>query len=177
MSMCVGTVSKALEMSMVAIRVLSAGFLVLKPSSMSWVRQVSVVVVECSGLEPCCDLSSGMCSLSFSITRRSNSLEVVFSNEIGLYDPGSFGSLPGFKIGMILAVFHEEGMWLWRIVSLKKFVRYCIAWGPRCLRWKFDMLSVPVELVFFNFEMACVVSCVVNGSGRVWSRGVFLTRL
>ena len=75
--------SKALDISMVAMSVLSAGFLLLKPSRMSCVMHVSVVVVECNGLNPCCEGSSGMWSLILSNTRRSSSLEVVFSREMG----------------------------------------------------------------------------------------------
>ena len=45
-SRCLGTVSKALAMSIVAMSVLSAGFLLLKPSRMSCVMLVRRVVVE-----------------------------------------------------------------------------------------------------------------------------------
>ena len=53
MSVCLGTVSKALLMSIVAISVRGAGLLVLKPSSVVCVMFVSSDVVECLGLKPC----------------------------------------------------------------------------------------------------------------------------
>ena len=75
--------SKALAMSIVAMRVLSAGFLLLKPSKMSCVMLVRRVVVEWLARKPCCEASSGMCSLTLSNTRRSRSLESVQSSEMG----------------------------------------------------------------------------------------------
>ena len=126
-SRCLGTVSKAFDMSMAAMRVLSAGFFLLKPSRMFCVMFVSVVTVECRGLNPCCEGSSGMCSLILSITRRSRSFDVQHRSEIGRYEAGSLGSLFGFRMGMILAVFHKLGKKFSRMQSLKKFVKNLIA--------------------------------------------------
>ena len=149
-SMCFGTVSKALEMSMVASRVRAAGFLLLKPSSMSLVMLVRTVVVECWGLKPCCDVSRGMLGLILFSINRSNTLDVVLRSEMGLYESADFGSLFGFRIGIMIAVFHEFGMKLCLMQRLKKLVRYCIALGPRFLRWWLVMLSAPAEFVFFR---------------------------
>ena len=71
-------------------------------------------------------------------------------------------------MGIILAVFHVAGRKLCLMESFKKLVRYCIAWGSKFLRWKFDMLSVPVDCLFLSCFMACFTSSVVNGSGRLW---------
>ena len=46
-SMCLGTVSKALLMSIAAMRDLSAGLGPFNPSRIVWVMLVSSVVVEC----------------------------------------------------------------------------------------------------------------------------------
>ena len=84
MSKCLGTVSKAFDMSIAAMSARSAGFLLLKPSSMLCVMFVSTVVVECLGRNPCCETSSVMYSLILSNTRRSKSLDIVLSSEMGL---------------------------------------------------------------------------------------------
>lgn len=52
-SLCLGTVSKALLMSMVASAVRLGGTLSLKPSAMSCVSDVRYVVVLCMCLKPC----------------------------------------------------------------------------------------------------------------------------
>ena len=59
-SRCRGTVSKALLMSMVATRDLSAGLGEFRPSRIVCVRLVRRVLVECSALNPCCEGDRGM---------------------------------------------------------------------------------------------------------------------
>lgn len=44
-------------------------------------------------------------SISFS-----RSLEMVASREMGRYEEGFDGSLPGFSLGIIIALFHIGGM-------------------------------------------------------------------
>ena len=112
MSMCLGTVSKALLMSIVAISVLCAGFEWLRPSSVVCVRCVSSVEVECWGRKPCCVGESGMSGVMLLRTSLSSILDGVQRREMGLYEAGSVGDLLGFRMGTILAVFHKWGMLL-----------------------------------------------------------------
>ena len=83
MSKCLGSVPKALEMSIVAMRMRSGGLLLLKPSIMSCVVSVRVVVMECNDQKPCCEASRGMCFMVFVNTRCSSISERVLSSEIG----------------------------------------------------------------------------------------------
>lgn len=110
MRRCLGTVSKALLMSIVVIIVRAAGLLELRPSSVVCVMFVRRVEVECLGLKPCCVGDSGMCvSMLFKMSL-SSILEGLLSNEIGLYEAASVGGLLGFRIGMILASFQVFGI-------------------------------------------------------------------
>ena len=85
MSRCLGTVSKALLISMVTTIDLNAGLDEFRPSSIVCVRFVRRVLVECWGLKPCCEVDNGMCvEIAFS-TSRSRILEGVHSKEIGRY--------------------------------------------------------------------------------------------
>ena len=54
MSSVLGTVSKAILMSIVARSVQCAGFGAFRPSCMCCVSVVRSVVVECLALKPCC---------------------------------------------------------------------------------------------------------------------------
>ena len=111
-SKCLGTVSKALLMSMAAMIVLSAGLLEFKPSSVVCVRWVRRVEVECRDLKPCCVGESGICGDMLFRTNLSSIFEGVDKSEIGLYEVSSVGGLLGFKIGMILASFQVLGILL-----------------------------------------------------------------
>ena len=84
MSMCRGTVSKALLMSMAAISVRCAGFEWLRPSSVVCVMFVSRDVVECWGLKPCCDGERGICGVMLFRTSRSSILDGEHSWDTGL---------------------------------------------------------------------------------------------
>ena len=84
--------------------------MLLKPSCIFCVRFVSSVVVECSGLNPCCDLERGMCVLVMSRISLSRIVEAVHRRVMGLYDVTSLGVLLGFRIVMILLSFHIEGI-------------------------------------------------------------------
>ena len=112
MSRCLGTVSKALLMSIVARSVLLAGLLAFRPSSAVCVRWVSSVDVEWRNLKPCCVLERGMCVFMLLRTNLSSIFEGVQSKLIGLYEVGSVGGLFGFRIGMILASFQVLGILL-----------------------------------------------------------------
>ena len=105
MSMCRGTVSKALLMSMAANSVLCAGFAWLRPSSVVCVMFVSNVDVECCGLKPCWASERGMCGLMLFRTSLSSILDGVQRSEIGLYEAGFVGSLLGLSMGIMFAVF------------------------------------------------------------------------
>ena len=63
-------------------------------------------MVECFGLKPCCVSESGIDGLMLSRTRRSRILDGLQRSEMGRYEVASVGGLFGFRIGMILAVFH-----------------------------------------------------------------------
>ena len=112
MSRCLGTVSKALLMSMAAMIVLSAGLFEFKPSSVVCVRWVRSVDVECWDLKPCCEGESEICGEMLLRTNLSSILEGVLSSEIGLYEVSSVGGLLGFRIGIILASFQVLGILL-----------------------------------------------------------------
>ena len=54
-------------------------------------------------------------------------------------------------------------------------MRYDIAIGPKCLRWRMLMLSGPVELLLFADFIAFIVSSVVISIGVVFRYFVFLS--
>ena len=112
MSRCLGTLSKALLMSIVARSVLLAGLLAFRPSSVVCVRWVSSVDVEWRDLKPCCVLERGMCVFMLLRTNLSSIFEGVQSKLIGLYEVGSVEGFFGFRIGMILASFQVLGILL-----------------------------------------------------------------
>ena len=112
MSRCLGTVSKALHMSIVARSVLLAGLLAFRPSSVVCVRWVCSVDVDWRDLKPCCVLERGMCVFVLLRTNLSSIFEGVQSKLIGLYEVGSVGSLFVFRIGMILTSFQVLGILL-----------------------------------------------------------------
>ena len=70
----------------------------------------------------------------------------------------SVASLPGFGIGIILAIFHVWGIVLVLTERLKIAVRYVSAVFHRCLMF---MLSGAVELLFFACLMASEVCSIV----------------
>ena len=65
-----------------------------------------------------------------------------------------FGSLFGFGIGIIFAVFHIWGMVFVFSVNVSSLVRYSIDSGPRFLRCWMHMLSGPVDVLF----LACFIA-------------------
>jgi hypothetical protein len=79
-----GIESNALLMSTVVRSVRCAGRLQFTLSMVCCVRLVSSVLVECSGLKPCCVGESGMCGLTSGSMRRSAILEGVQRSVIGL---------------------------------------------------------------------------------------------
>lgn len=66
-------------------------------------------------------------------------------------------SLLGFSMGIIFAVFHMFGMLFVLSVVLYRCVISVIALGPRCFKCLMFMLSGPVELLFLECLMACLV--------------------
>ena len=112
MRICLGTVSKALFMSIVAKTVLRGGCFLLKPSNISCVREERWVVVECCGRKPCWEGASVMCGVICLRTSLSRIFDIVHSKEMGLYEDGLFGGLFGFKMGMIIAFFQISGILL-----------------------------------------------------------------
>jgi len=77
---------------------------------MSCVRVDRCVVVECCGRNPGCEEASdmyGVISLRMSLSKI---LDIVQRREIGLYDDASFGGLLGFKMGMMIGLFHMSGI-------------------------------------------------------------------
>lgn len=84
MSVCLGTVSKALLMSMAAITVREGGRAWLKPSNMCCVNMVCSVVVECLGRKPCWEVERGTFGLILWRTSLSSTLEMVGRRDMGL---------------------------------------------------------------------------------------------
>ena len=169
MSMCRGTVSKALLMSMAAMSVLCAGLEWLRPSSVVCVMFVRRDVVECWGLKPCCAGDNGMCCVMLFRTSLSSILDGVQSNETGLYEAGSMGDFLGFNMGTILAIFQMLGMVLCLREWLKMSVRILMACGPRCFKCLLEMPSGPVEGVVLQDLIASIVLAGVNCRGRLGS--------
>ena len=135
MSLCRGVASNALLMSNVIRSVLSCGFVWLMPSDMCCVCWVSNVLVECSGLKPCCVGERGMCGVIMLSIRRSIILDGVQSSVMGLCDAGSVGGLLGLGNVMMEPCFHMEGILQCDMLWLKMFVRARIPSGPKCFRW------------------------------------------
>ena len=71
------------------------------------------------------------------------------------------GSLFGFGMGIILASFHVCGMLFVLSAVLYMCVSSVSAEFPKCLRCFMFMLSGPVELLFLELTIACLVSSSV----------------
>ena len=63
---------------------------------------------------------------------------------------------------MIVALFQICGIVLVLRDELKRFVRYFMAKGPKCLRCLMLMPSGPMELLFVLFEMAVCIHVVIS---------------
>lgn len=182
MRMCRGTVSKAFMTSTADVSVRGAGLLVLRPSCIVCVMFVRRVVVECLGLKPCCVGDSGMEGFITLRTSLSRILEGFGRSEIGLYEAGCVGDLLGFRMGMILAIFQEFGIWLYVMDLLNMSVRDLIACGPKCLRCLYEMLSGPVAGEFLVERMEEMVWYAVKGgamsvSSFMWCSCLVMLRL
>ncbi len=68
----------------------------------------------------------------------------------------------GLGIGTILASFQIGGMILELRERLYRSVRYRMARGPRCLRWRMQILSGPRDLLDLLFLMADKISVGVS---------------
>lgn len=104
-----GIPSKALLMSSVTRSVLCGGLAELMPLKDLCVRSVKRVIVECSGLKPCCDLFEGMCGVVRVRISRSVTLKGVLRSVMGRCEEGSVGSLPGLGIVMMMPCFQMLG--------------------------------------------------------------------
>ena len=71
-------------------------------------------------------------------------------------------SFPGLRIGMITDDFQIVGILEVDMESLKRTVRYFIATGPRCFKWKMLSLSGPKALLLLQLLMALDTSSVVK---------------
>ena len=67
-------------------------------------------------------------------------------SEIGLHDPGDFGSLPSFKIGLITAVLQRCGIGSPFHILLYMCRIYFFAFGSSCLMMSYGMVSSPGAL-------------------------------
>ena len=105
-----GMASKALLMSSVTRSVLCAGLAELMPSKTFCVRSVRRVFVECKGLNPCCVGARGMCGVVICKINLSVTLEGVQRSVIGRCEEGSFGSLLGLGIVMMIPCFQMLGI-------------------------------------------------------------------
>src|SRR5271165_2399421 len=149
MSVCVFTVSKALDMSRATIIVRWCGFLMLNPCEIFSCILCRAVDVECSFLNPCCVSVLGMfCVMSGSMIF-SRILTIGDSKEIGLYEVPSSGFLFGFKIGTIFASFQISGITLVLRDFSTMLRKYSSALGPKYFKCFMFKLSGPVELLFF----------------------------
>ena len=120
-------ISKALDMSTAITIVLFGGCFLLNPSAIVWVICCNAVDVECNFLYPCWYAFSGRKGFILSNKTRSRVFATFDSREIGRYDFPSFGSLFGFRIGIILAVFQDCGMMLVLSDIVNSFVNILIA--------------------------------------------------
>ena len=84
------------------------------------------------------------------------------TSEIGRYDMPCEVSFPGFGIGMTIEDFQIEGILEELTESLNTAVRYAVALGPKCFRWKMLSLSEPKAFVLLQLLMALVTRSVVN---------------
>lgn len=73
------------------------------------------------------------------------------------------GGLLGFRMGTILASFHNVEIPVFLIEKLNISVKAVFACVPKCFRCKFEVSSGPVEDVFFVLAMALLTICVENG--------------
>ena len=110
MSVCMLTVSKALDMSSATTMVLCGGAFWLKPFVMLLFRVCRAVVVECLALKPCWCVVCGMFAVMWGSIIFSRVLAIGVMSAMGLYEVPMLRSLPGLGIGMMLASFHVWGM-------------------------------------------------------------------
>ena len=96
--------------------------------------------------------------------RRSITLEVQHSSEMGRYEDGRAGGLLGLRVGMIWASFQMSGIVLEVHDRLKRSERTFIPFGPRCLRCMLEISSGPVAGEFFSRLMVEETSPEENGS-------------
>ena len=68
---------------------------------------------------------------------------------------------------MMVAFFQIAGMRLVVKERLYMSVSACIAFGPRCFRWMFEILSGPQALEFGAFVISDVTLEVVKGGEKV----------
>lgn len=106
-------------------------------------------------------------SMSFS-----NVFAMVDRREMGRYEEGWVGGLFGFNMGMIFACFQFWGMSFVSQDLLNICVRALQAMGPRCFRWRFEILSGPVAWEFFRDLIHRAISSGEKGGG-VLSSGIF----
>ena len=78
-----GTVSKALKMSIAATIERGAGLLLLRSCRIFWERLVSRVDVECCDRKPCWVGLRGRSGVILARTRRSRTLEIFDRRDIG----------------------------------------------------------------------------------------------
>ena len=64
-------------------------------------------------------------------------------SEMGRYDVPCEESFPAFGIGMTIEDFQITGILEELMESLNSAVRYAVALGPKCFRWKMLSLSGP----------------------------------
>ena len=106
---------------MAAVR--SGGFWLLKPWAIVVVNGMRAVVVEWSGLKPCCVGTDGSVFVMSGRISRSRILLAGHSREIGRYDLLQFGSLLGFRRGMMVADFQIAGIFAVRMELLNMLQR------------------------------------------------------
>lgn len=168
--------SNAFSMSMVTSSVRRGGCFWLNPVAVRCVNSVKSVVVEWFWRKPCWESSSGICGVILRRRSFSKTLEIVERREMGLYEEGLFGDFFGLRMGMMSACFHMFGKVLRCQAVLYMSVRWEIAIGPRCFRWKFEMRSGPSAFEFLMFLMISATSACVKGDATL-SGFSFFSRL
>ena len=122
----------------------------------------SAVHVECFGRRPCWEGWKGMCVSILGSICFSSVLVAAHSRLIGRQILPMLLSLPGFRIGMIIALCHISGMCSVEMDRLKMLVRQLMAPWASFLRWRVLILSRPMAEGDLASRIASFVSAGVK---------------
>ena len=91
-------------------------------------------------------------------------------SEMGRYDVPCEVSFPGFGIGMTIEDFQIAGILEELTESLNSAVRYAVALGSKCFRWKMLSLCGPKAFVLLQLLIALVTRSVVPARYSGWKK-------